>query len=242
MPIYSQIGLIRSYDDPLELLSISEYMTMYRARDNSMFTMEIHSDNEYEDVDVELSLGTGGRTALNSILNLIKAIESSDGKKFDIQGYTFESPGDRAYVISGYNLAYTAGSYIVRVQDLKQGILCCYCFTKQYDDCILSIHNKYIDRRGYLNFKLIISIPKYNLRYGSHYLNICTKDTLVNNKFNLWETDTPLTIEQKENLKECFKNRELERTTSFGTNYACESQFVYILAAKVLGIKEIPYY
>lgn len=242
MPIYSQIGLIRSYDDPLELLSISEYMTMYRARDNSMFTMEIHSDNEYEDVDVELSLGTGGRTALNSILNLIKAIESSDGKKFDIQGYTFESHGDRAYVISGYNLAYTAGSYIVRVQDLKQGILCCYCFTKQYDDCILSIPNKYIDRRGYLNFKLIISIPKYNLRYGSHYLNICTKDTLVNNKFNLWETDTPLTIEQKENLKECFKNRELERNTSFGTNYACESQFVYILAAKVLGIKEIPYY
>lgn len=238
-PLFAQIGFIKSYDDPMEKLSISEYMSMYRERATNVFTLKVHSDNEYEDKDVVLNLGTGAKATLHSIINLIQAIETSDEQKFDIQGYTFSVHGEDAYV-GGYQLAYTAGNYIVNIFDLKQCVLCCYCFTKNYEDCILSLDERYTDRKGRLKLTLELSIPKYDIRCGYESLYIIStnqSDSSVFEELNKWNIDSPLSIEQKNTLKMYFEQNKLDRTYNFYA-FRDESQFVRKLAAMLIGVSE----
>lgn len=90
--------------------------------DSNKCYLHVSSDNRYDREFVKIYLGNRYDAVINSLNNLITAIEkcSKTNSEFEIQGYTFFSISYSGALIYGSDIKYSAGTYKVTIADLQE--------------------------------------------------------------------------------------------------------------------------
>ena len=125
---YAQIGELSPQQKTIEIKRALKNVSVIHNIVDSTYTLSIGSDNQYEKKCARLLLGTGEEEALNSLVNLYKALQTPD-QRFEVQTYTIStfdvSPSKKHYGIVNTvgPLEFTAGSYVFEEEGLGNAML-----------------------------------------------------------------------------------------------------------------------
>lgn len=116
--LFAQIGPILTEEKPLEFISDSY---LYRTKATDEYTLQITSNNQFENTAVQLSLGHGAMEAMSSLTSLF-AVYASPDLQFTLQHYTFQVGRNRIVALHSGVLENTAGDYILSRRDLAKAM------------------------------------------------------------------------------------------------------------------------
>lgn len=116
--LFAQIGPIQTEEKPLEFISGSY---LFRTKSTDEYTLQIMSDNQFENTAIHLSLGNGATEAMSSLTSL-NAVYTTPDQQFTLQNYTFQVGRNRIVALHRGVLEYTAGDYVLTKGNLTKAM------------------------------------------------------------------------------------------------------------------------
>ena len=116
--LFAQIGPIQTEEKPLEFISGSY---LFRKKATDEYTLQILSDNQFENTAIHLSLGHGADEAISSLASL-NAVYANPEQQFTLQHYTFQVGRNRIVALHRGILEYTAGDYVLTKGELTKAM------------------------------------------------------------------------------------------------------------------------
>lgn len=125
---FAQIGELTPQEKSLEIKRALKNVSVVRDKSDNTYCLMIESDNQYEKKYALLLLGIGEQEALNSLVNLNKALLTPD-QSFKVQDYTISTFASNlthknyAIVNTMGPLEFAAGSYMFEEEGLSNAML-----------------------------------------------------------------------------------------------------------------------
>ena len=123
---FAQIGELTPVEKKLEIKRALKNVSIVFDKSDNTYCLMIDSDNQYERKYALLLLGKGEQEALNSLINLNKALRTPD-QSFHVQDYTistFTATGKNYALVNTVGpLEFAAGSYMFEEEGLSNAML-----------------------------------------------------------------------------------------------------------------------
>lgn len=166
--LYAQIGPIKTKENPLESIS-SPYLFRTKATDE--YTLQLISDNEFEDTAVHISLGHGASEAISSLASLFAVYDNKD-QQFTLQHYTFQVGNNKIVALHRGILEFTAGNYTLNKYYLAQ-VMYNLMTAKNMPagDIVITYYTPtevFVNYRTY-SFEKIVNLTNVNVPYSRPY-------------------------------------------------------------------------
>lgn len=157
---YAQIGPIQTEEKPLEFISGSY---LFRTKATDEYTLQILSDNQFENTAIHLSLGHGAAEAMSSLASL-NAVYATPDQQFTLQNYTFQVDRNRIVALHRGVLEYTAGDYMLTKRNLTKVM---YDLMKAKDMPVGNITITYYDP-----YAVFVCYKDYGFERGISFSNV----------------------------------------------------------------------